>query len=65
MDRLEAHTGINYQNAPNPLDGHGRAGACCVFTDGHAQFVSGKRWYDVYRTSQDDSMPNEGKVDYP
>src|SRR5215831_15467870 len=26
MDRLEAHPGLNYENAPNPLDGHGKAG---------------------------------------
>jgi prepilin-type processing-associated H-X9-DG protein len=65
MDRLEVHAGINYENAPNKKDGHGIAGANVVFTDGHAQFVGGKRWYDVYRTSQDDSMPNDGKVDYP
>jgi prepilin-type processing-associated H-X9-DG protein len=65
MDRMEAHTGENYENAPNKKDGHGLAGANAVFTDGHAQFVNGKRWYDVFRTSQDCSMANWGKTDYP
>jgi prepilin-type N-terminal cleavage/methylation domain-containing protein len=65
MDRMEAHAGANYENAPNKLDGHGLAGANAVFTDGHAQFVPGKRWFDVFRTSQDCSMANWGKTDYP
>jgi prepilin-type N-terminal cleavage/methylation domain-containing protein/prepilin-type processing-associated H-X9-DG protein len=65
MDRLEVHTGLNYENAPNARDAHGLAGANVVFTDGHAQFVTGKRWQDVYKTSEDDNQPNDGKVDYP
>jgi type II secretory pathway pseudopilin PulG len=65
MDRMEVHTGLNYENAPNKLDGHGTAGACVVFTDAHAQFVVGKKFWDVYRLSEDDSNPNWGKVDYP
>ena len=65
MDRLEFHSGVNYENAPNKLDGHGLAGANAIFTDGHGRFVSGKRWQDVYRTSEDDNQPNDGKVDYP
>ena len=65
MDRLETHAGLNNENAPNKLDGHGLAGATCVFTDGHAQFVPAKKWWDVYRLSEDDSNPNWGKVDYP
>lgn len=65
MDRLEIHAGVNYENAPNKLDGHGLAGANVIFTDGHGRFVSGKRWQDVYRTSEDDNQPNDGKVDYP
>ena len=40
MDRLEFHAGLNNENAPNPKDGHGTAGANVVFTDGHGQFVS-------------------------
>jgi prepilin-type N-terminal cleavage/methylation domain-containing protein/prepilin-type processing-associated H-X9-DG protein len=65
MDRLEIHTGINYENAPNKLDGHGLAGANVVFTDGHAQFVPASRWQDTYRTSEDDNQPNDGRVQYP
>jgi prepilin-type N-terminal cleavage/methylation domain-containing protein/prepilin-type processing-associated H-X9-DG protein len=65
MDRLEVHTGENYENAPNKRDGHGLAGANVVFVDGHAQFVSKNKWQDVYRTSQDDPMPNDGNPNYP
>jgi len=65
MDRLEVHPGLNYENAPNPRDGHGMAGANAVFTDGHGQFVSSKRWQDVYRTSEDDSTANDGNPNYP
>jgi prepilin-type N-terminal cleavage/methylation domain-containing protein/prepilin-type processing-associated H-X9-DG protein len=64
MDRMEAHTGLNYENAPNKLDGHGTAGANVVFADGHAQFVGKNRWHDVYKTSEDDPS-NAGRVDYP
>jgi hypothetical protein len=65
MDRLEVHTGVNYENAPNRFDGHGVSGANVVFTDGHGQFVPGGKWQDVYRTSEDDNQPNDGKVTYP
>lgn len=65
MDRLEPHAGINYENAPNRRDGHGLAGANVVFTDGHGRFVNGKVWQHVYRTSEDDNQPNNGKVTYP
>jgi prepilin-type N-terminal cleavage/methylation domain-containing protein len=65
MDRLEAHTGVNYENAPNPQDGHGMAGACVVFCDGHGRFVTAKQWQDVYRLSEDDNQPHDGQVNYP
>jgi prepilin-type N-terminal cleavage/methylation domain-containing protein len=65
MDRLEVHSGLNYENAPNRLDGHGIAGANVIFTDGHGQFVNAKRWQDVYRTSEDDNQPNDGKTTFP
>jgi prepilin-type N-terminal cleavage/methylation domain-containing protein/prepilin-type processing-associated H-X9-DG protein len=65
MDRLEPHAGINYENAPNKLDGHGLRGANASFTDGHAEFVAGKRWQNVYRTSEDDNIVNNGKFEYP
>ncbi len=54
MDRLSPHAPYK-ENAPNPFDGHGLDGANVVFADGHASFVSRKRWYDVYSMSQDDS----------
>jgi prepilin-type N-terminal cleavage/methylation domain-containing protein/prepilin-type processing-associated H-X9-DG protein len=65
MDRLEPHSGINYENAPNPLDGHGLLGANVVFVDGHAQFIRARRWNDIYKTSEDDPQPNDGIVSYP
>jgi prepilin-type N-terminal cleavage/methylation domain-containing protein/prepilin-type processing-associated H-X9-DG protein len=64
MDNLRPHTG-NYENALNKADGHGMAGANVAFVDGHGQFISTRRWYDVYRTSEDDSMPENGHVCYP
>jgi len=65
MDRLEQHNNINYENAPNPLDGHGMAGANVVFCDGHGVFVPTPKWRNVYLTSEDDSMPNYGNPYYP
>ena len=64
MDRLEPH-GKYYENAVNPMDGHGLAGANVAFVDGHAQFVSKRQWWDVYRTSQDDFNVNDGNPDHP
>ena len=61
MDRLEAHAGNN-ENAPNPLDGHGKLGANAVFCDGHGQFVPAAKWENVYKTSEDDPNPLDGKV---
>jgi prepilin-type N-terminal cleavage/methylation domain-containing protein/prepilin-type processing-associated H-X9-DG protein len=64
MDRLEPHTvgGVKYnENAPNPLDAHGMRGANAVFTDGHAEFVSAKKWHAVYSISQDDSTTGAGR----
>jgi prepilin-type N-terminal cleavage/methylation domain-containing protein len=65
MDRLEPHTGQNYENAPNKDDGHGLLGANTIFLDGHAEFVAAKKWYQVYSISQDDSTANNGKFPYP
>jgi len=62
MDRLEVHGGINNENAPNPMDGHGLNGANVGFTDGHAAFVTYSRWTDVYLTSQDDSNALNGRT---
>ncbi len=61
MDRLQPHAPYN-ENAPNPYDGHGLDGANTVFTDGHAEFVSRRKWYDVYSASEDDSNAKNGVV---
>jgi prepilin-type N-terminal cleavage/methylation domain-containing protein/prepilin-type processing-associated H-X9-DG protein len=57
MDRLEPHAPY-HENAPNPQDGHGLDGANAVFTDGHAEFISTRKWYDRYSMSEDDSSVN-------
>lgn len=54
MDRLQPHAPYK-ENAPNPQDGHGLDGANAVFTDGHAEFIPTKKWYDRYSMSEDDS----------
>jgi prepilin-type processing-associated H-X9-DG protein len=59
MDRLEPHGKYN-ENAPNPLDGHGMAGANVVFCDGHGQFIGTSKWTDTYRTSEDDTNGQDG-----
>ncbi len=65
MDREEEHAGLNYENSLNKKDGHGLAGGNVAFVDGHAQFVTTRRWHDVYQTSEDDSHPEFGQVCYP
>jgi prepilin-type N-terminal cleavage/methylation domain-containing protein len=65
MDRLDSHSGICYENAPNRIDGHGVAGDNCIFADGHMEFVSAKRWQRVYKTSEDDSTTNDGNPNFP
>jgi len=62
MDRLEVHGGINNENTPNPLDGHGMNGANVGFTDGHAAFIQYRNWTDTYLISQDDSTANNGRT---
>jgi prepilin-type N-terminal cleavage/methylation domain-containing protein len=61
MDRLEPHANMNYENTPNPLDGHGKEGANIACADGHAEFVRMEKWYDRYHLSQDDSTATHGK----
>ncbi|MDB6026093.1 MAG: hypothetical protein JWM68_2316 [Verrucomicrobiales bacterium] len=58
------HTGINYENAPNPYDGHGLEGDNMLFADTHAQFVLSKNWTETYLISEDDNS-NNGKFPYP
>lgn len=66
MDRLELHGSAPAwpynENTPNPLDGHGLAGANVVFVDGHGGFVAYKRWTDTYLTSEDDSNGQSGRT---
>ena len=61
MDRLQPHAPYN-ENAPNPYDGHGLDGANAVFTDGHGEFISRRKWYNAYSTSEDDSNAKNGVV---
>jgi len=67
MDRLEVHSGVNYENAPNRRDAHGLNGANVVFHTRRPRPISSaeKDGRDVYKTSEDDNQPNDGKVDYP
>lgn len=65
IDRLEPHAGVNYDNAPNPLDGHGTEGANVVCADGHAEFIRRDKWYDRYSISEDDNSLNLGKTQFP
>ena len=65
MDRLEPHANVNYENAPNALDGHGNAGAVVACADGHGEFIKKSKWYERYSLSTDDSSPNQGKTTYP
>src|SRR5262249_32694204 len=44
VDGMEAHSGINHENYPNPIDGHGRDGANAVFADGHAEWIGTADW---------------------
>ncbi|MGZ4964128.1 MAG: type II secretion system protein [Limisphaerales bacterium] len=57
MDRLENRNGQDpwAENTPNPRDGHGKTGANCVFTDGHASFTSYSAWTLMYKMSEDDN----------
>ncbi|MDB6058514.1 MAG: hypothetical protein JWO95_2358 [Verrucomicrobiales bacterium] len=55
MDRLEKRGDPWNENTPNPRDGHGKLGANCVFTDGHAQFVPYNAWTLTYKMSEDDN----------
>jgi prepilin-type N-terminal cleavage/methylation domain-containing protein/prepilin-type processing-associated H-X9-DG protein len=56
MDRLQKRAGDSWnENTPNPRDGHGKLGANCVFTDGHAQFIPYNAWTMAYKLSEDDN----------
>ncbi len=42
-----------WQNFPNPYWGHGKDGGNVVFCDGHAEFVTRKKWNYRYTLSED------------
>jgi prepilin-type N-terminal cleavage/methylation domain-containing protein len=68
MDRLQIqkinNVQINYENAPNQLDGHGLNGANIACTDGHGEFVKSAKWTHRYRLSEDDNTA-QGTFPYP
>ena len=54
MDKMEAHASPwNYENYPNPYNGHGKDGGNVVFCDGHAQWIGAKKWADAIANSDD------------
>ena len=42
-----------YNNWPDPGNNHGNKGTCANFCDGHAEFISIKRFLDVWNLGQD------------
>jgi prepilin-type N-terminal cleavage/methylation domain-containing protein/prepilin-type processing-associated H-X9-DG protein len=56
LDAMEPETlrpEYNHQNFPNPLWGHGEAGANVVFCDAHAEWITRKNWNYRYNFSED------------
>ncbi len=54
FDMMEPHgRAWVYENSPNPFDGHGVDGGNAVFGDGHASWITGKRWKETVVKSQD------------
>ena len=56
LDAMEPETldpKYNHQNFPNPLWGHGEAGANVVFCDGHAEWINRRSWNRRYTYSED------------
>jgi len=58
FDQMEPHAaqGWPYENFPNKFDGHGVDGGNVVFADGHASWISAKRWKAAIRSSEDYSQ---------
>jgi prepilin-type N-terminal cleavage/methylation domain-containing protein/prepilin-type processing-associated H-X9-DG protein len=54
IDQMEQHTGVwTYENCPNQWNNHGHDGGNVVFCDGHAAWVSYKKWKDMITSSDD------------
>jgi prepilin-type N-terminal cleavage/methylation domain-containing protein/prepilin-type processing-associated H-X9-DG protein len=49
----EAAKGYTWQNFPNPYWGHGESGGNVVFCDGHAEFITRKKWNARYVFSEE------------
>ncbi len=45
--------GNTHNNWPDPGNNHGAAGACANFCDGHAEFITTKRFLSVWNLSED------------
>jgi prepilin-type N-terminal cleavage/methylation domain-containing protein/prepilin-type processing-associated H-X9-DG protein len=54
FDMMEPHPRVwDYENSPNPIDGHGKDGGNVAFADGHASWIPVKKWKDTVVKSQD------------
>jgi len=52
-DDLRPSPPVNYNDYPDAIDNHGAAGANMSFADGHAEWVTQKKWVFTYEMSQD------------
>lgn len=54
FDMMEPHgRDWTYENSPNQWDGHGKEGGNAAFADGHAGWITAKKWNDAVVKSQD------------